>query len=53
MEWNPPQNIEIKQSILNLFCNYSTFSLTKWDCDSLFFHIFQMAIACPISKNYI
>ena len=29
MKWNPPQKIEIKQSILNPFCNYSTFSLIK------------------------
>ena len=41
MKWNPPQKIEIKQSILNPFCNYSTFSLIKQDCDCLFFHIFQ------------
>ena len=47
MEWNPPQNIEIKQSILNLFCNYSTFSLTKWDCD------LQCKFTPPIPRNYI
>ena len=29
MEWNPPQKIEIKESVSNLFCNYSKFSLIK------------------------
>ena len=29
MEWNPPQKIEIKESVSNLLCNYSKFSLIK------------------------
>ena len=47
MEWNPPQKIERKQSILNLFCDYSTFTLI------LSYFPKDMAIACTISRKYM